>query len=267
MAGIVEYLQQILSARYGRDVRQAIHDGIQQCYYDGKAGGVDLEARQDIEKMEAATAEVKQDIEGLEENLANYISRDDVVDDLTSTETQKPLSANRGRELRDGISKVNPLETIYIMETNIDDVLNSTTPQYPNIFGHSDALSSIGIGYWVIVETTAIGDYISQKAIGEGGMATRWHNSGVGWTPWNVTAKKNDVCWIKTITATTNSNGLVLIGNDETPLSVVCDTDGYYVGRLFKNQYGLWYATIFDVATVQAVTSEIGVTLYATMKP
>ena len=34
MALIDEYLEQIEHAIYGKDVRQAIHDGIQQCYYD-----------------------------------------------------------------------------------------------------------------------------------------------------------------------------------------------------------------------------------------
>lgn len=52
MGNITDYLKQILSARYGKDVRQAIHDGIQQCYYDGKAGEIDLQARQDIESLE-----------------------------------------------------------------------------------------------------------------------------------------------------------------------------------------------------------------------
>lgn len=168
-------------------------------------------------------------------------------------------------------SKVNPLKTVYIMEDNIDDILDSTTPQYPYIFGHSDKLGQLYIGYWVCVETfTPIGGHIYQKAMAEGGTATRYYNSDMGWTPWNVTAKKSDTCWIKTITATSTSNGVALVANSangETPLSVICDTDGYYVGRLFKNQHGLWYATIFDVATVQAVTSETEVTLYATMKP
>lgn len=45
---IEQYLNKILEAVYGKDVRQAIHDGIQQCYYDGKAGSIDLEARQQI---------------------------------------------------------------------------------------------------------------------------------------------------------------------------------------------------------------------------
>ena len=37
MSNIDEYLEQILEARYGRDVRQSIHDGIKKCYEDGKA--------------------------------------------------------------------------------------------------------------------------------------------------------------------------------------------------------------------------------------
>lgn len=49
MATIQEYLHDILMAVYGKDVRQSIHDGIQQCYYDGHAGAIDLKARQDIE--------------------------------------------------------------------------------------------------------------------------------------------------------------------------------------------------------------------------
>lgn len=40
MAGIDEELAQILSARYGRDVRQSIHDAIKTCYDDGRATDV-----------------------------------------------------------------------------------------------------------------------------------------------------------------------------------------------------------------------------------
>ena len=51
MAGIEEYLDKIKNAVYGREVRQAIHDGIHQCYEDGKAGAVDLEARERITNL------------------------------------------------------------------------------------------------------------------------------------------------------------------------------------------------------------------------
>lgn len=48
MADIQTYLDQIKNAQYGKDVRQSIHDGIKQCYEDGKAGAIDLTAREDI---------------------------------------------------------------------------------------------------------------------------------------------------------------------------------------------------------------------------
>ncbi len=56
MAGIETYLKNILSAIYGKDVRQSIHDSIKQCYYDGKVGATDLEARD-----RAAAAEARMD--------------------------------------------------------------------------------------------------------------------------------------------------------------------------------------------------------------
>ena len=43
MAAIDTYLAQILNAVYGRDVRQAIHDGIQECYHDNTGEVVDVE--------------------------------------------------------------------------------------------------------------------------------------------------------------------------------------------------------------------------------
>lgn len=50
-SNIEEILNKILSAVFGKDVRQAIHDGIEQCYEDGKVGAVDLVARQRIDNL------------------------------------------------------------------------------------------------------------------------------------------------------------------------------------------------------------------------
>ena len=57
MAGIQEYLDKIKNAVYGREVRQAIHDGIEECYKDGKAGAVDLVAREQIAELVAPSGE------------------------------------------------------------------------------------------------------------------------------------------------------------------------------------------------------------------
>lgn len=54
MADIQTYLDQIKNAQYGKDVRQSIHDGIKQCYEDGKAGAIDLTAREDINALNSA---------------------------------------------------------------------------------------------------------------------------------------------------------------------------------------------------------------------
>lgn len=51
MAGIQEYLDLIKNAVYGREVRQAIHDGIETCYKEGKAGATDLVARESISQV------------------------------------------------------------------------------------------------------------------------------------------------------------------------------------------------------------------------
>lgn len=51
MSNIEQNLQKILTSRYGKDVRQSIHDGIHDCYEDGKAGAVDLVARERINNL------------------------------------------------------------------------------------------------------------------------------------------------------------------------------------------------------------------------
>lgn len=48
---IEQNLAKILSSRYGKDVRQAIHDSIHDCYEDGKAGSTDLIAREQIANL------------------------------------------------------------------------------------------------------------------------------------------------------------------------------------------------------------------------
>lgn len=56
MPDIMTLLDKIKTAVYGKDVRQSIYDSIKQCYYDGKAGATDLEARE-----RAAAAEKRMD--------------------------------------------------------------------------------------------------------------------------------------------------------------------------------------------------------------
>ena len=51
MSDIETNLEQILSATYGKDVRQSIHDAIHDCYEDGHAGSTDLVARERLDNL------------------------------------------------------------------------------------------------------------------------------------------------------------------------------------------------------------------------
>lgn len=53
MADITELLRNIKTKVYGKDVRQSIHDAIQQCYLDGKVGAIDMVARNQISNLVA----------------------------------------------------------------------------------------------------------------------------------------------------------------------------------------------------------------------
>lgn len=63
MSDIETNLNKILISRYGKDVRQAIHDGIHDCYEDGKAGAVDLVAREQIANLVANEGTTEKDSE------------------------------------------------------------------------------------------------------------------------------------------------------------------------------------------------------------
>ena len=48
MSDIMNELNNIREARYGKEVRESIAAGIETCYKEGKAGTTDLHARQDL---------------------------------------------------------------------------------------------------------------------------------------------------------------------------------------------------------------------------
>lgn len=63
MSSIEQNLAKILSAVYGEEVRGAIHDAIHDCYEDGKAGAVDLVAREQIANLVANEGTTEKDSE------------------------------------------------------------------------------------------------------------------------------------------------------------------------------------------------------------
>ena len=82
MGNIQDLLAQILSARYGRDVRQSIHDAIETCYEDGHAGAIDLQAREDIAQANELLGNT--DISEISETVTGaVVALDGAVDGLS----------------------------------------------------------------------------------------------------------------------------------------------------------------------------------------
>ena len=115
---IIDILNQILSARYGRDVRQAIHDGIQQCYNDGKAGSIDLEARQGIQTLESEIAELQ---------------KFEVITETTST-TQPNSYAGRENILEIGGGESEQDSTAGNQLWNADSLIGVASKEYDSFF-------------------------------------------------------------------------------------------------------------------------------------
>ena len=119
MATIIENLKKILEARYGKDVRQAIHDSIENCYNDGKAGSIDLQARHDIEEMGTEIATVESIAKG--KNQARVFSTTESMENWLSD------SANKG--------VANVGDNLYIVAVDVPDWWISSVLEAPNESG------------------------------------------------------------------------------------------------------------------------------------
>lgn len=95
MSNIEQYLADILAARYGEEVRQSIHDAIKQCYEDGRAGAIDLEARADIAAETTAREALDTRVEALENDTttAAEVTYDDTTTQLGATDVQGAIGA------------------------------------------------------------------------------------------------------------------------------------------------------------------------------
>ena len=90
MADILDILNIIRQAQYGREVRQAIVDGISQCYEDGKAGVNDLEARRLIEAVTAVNEQQEVEIINLHMQIEEIISGGSSTETVDTTTTEVP---------------------------------------------------------------------------------------------------------------------------------------------------------------------------------
>ncbi len=87
MPNILDLLKQILSARYGKDVRQSIHDAIYQCYKDGKAGSIDVDAREQLDEVKTHLDTVEAIAKGKTSALA-YETYADMISSFNSMDNE-----------------------------------------------------------------------------------------------------------------------------------------------------------------------------------
>ena len=139
MATIQDYLNKIKTAIYGKDVRQAIHDAIFKCYEDGKAGSIDLVARENIN------------------TLTNQVAAMDPENNLQKTggimSGDINMNGNKVTGLPDPSADSDAVPLLY-MTGAIGDYVHSlglgTIPQTA-----SDLNTKAETGWWVIGESTA----------------------------------------------------------------------------------------------------------------
>ena len=139
MATIQDYLNKIKTAIYGKDVRQAIHDAIFKCYEDGKAGSIDLVARENIN------------------TLTNQVAAMDPENNLQKTggimSGDINMNGNKVTGLPDPSADSDAVSRLY-MTGAIEDYVHSlglgTIPQTA-----SDLNTKAETGWWVIGESTA----------------------------------------------------------------------------------------------------------------
>lgn len=132
MATIQDYLNQIKNAIYGKDVRQAIHDGIQQCYYDGKAGSTDLEARQRLDFAEGTINSLGSRMSTAETDIDVLDAR---VDQIIAPSGEAP-SAAEVADARVGDDNVTYGTLGDAIRTQFANVKKDTwdNQKYPNMF-------------------------------------------------------------------------------------------------------------------------------------
>lgn len=119
-SNIEEYLKLVIEAVYGKDVRQAIYDSIKQCYADGKAGSIDLIARQSLSELSSNVENLEKTVMDLEFSGGGSSGETyNYVGDLPQTPTFRPvyLLANEDTTLSMGENKCSGIENLLINGT------------------------------------------------------------------------------------------------------------------------------------------------------
>lgn len=76
---ITEALDKIINAKKGKDVRQALHDGLQQCYDDATGNPESVAAVvAAVAALEAGTADTDERVDDLEAEVIDSITAEEI---------------------------------------------------------------------------------------------------------------------------------------------------------------------------------------------
>lgn len=201
----------------------------------------------------------------------------DIVDNLTTNDSTKPLSAAQGYALNNKIPTGNAYDTIQIPAGS--DLNNYRTPGTFIVPNDSVASQISNMPYSasgrLIVMNRTTSSYIVQEYYTTSSAPTkcvRNYNNGT-WTDWEWIALKSDISVIKTdyFTGTTSASGNISKAHASKVIVLSAWTSGSDIivapfpgsGAGLTGQYTWWFHLFYDTAS-HSVIANTSVTIYYT---
>lgn len=251
MSDIMNDLNTIREARYGKDVRKSIADGIETCYKEGKAGTTDLQARQDLLTKASKTelAVERKRIDNLAKLQSSSAKGDAELADIR-VGTDGTVYESAGKAVREQFKKVHDTIRVTTKGTDLDDYTTPGIYYFPSAT-YAPVNIPVGVNGWLIVINEGLSGTIKQIWSRSGTPGSNDYNtymrtwmSEKGWGKWWKAAFDIDIEKSKSLYGKT----AVFFG-DSTTWGESGETDGVQVSKPYPTVFGeITGATIVNCA-------------------